>query len=206
VQPDRKALRAALATLGSIQRKLVSSPALVASCVSVVGCTHETRLVPLWESSVRQGTGQVEQHGDGHVLDKSGEQHEISRDTMLDTASGEHVSVGSLIDACRVVPRGSKECLLDRPHVDWSFEDRHLAVDRGAITGVVALGLAAALVYGNYECFGPGCSTGAKVGVGVGDALVVLSGIALFEIAKGIGASSSCGPLAPPCMPREETT
>jgi hypothetical protein len=205
VSHDRKPLRAALSTLGGLQRTLSSSPALVASCMSVVGCTHQTRYTSVSRDAVRDGTGEVEQHGTGHVVDAVGSSHDVSRDTKLLTGTGEEVSVGGLLDACRL-PRGTKDCPLDHADLQWNLTDRHLVVDKGLISGTLVVAGLAALAYGNYECIGPGCSTGAEVAVGLGDAVLVLTTVALVEVAKNIGNVASCGPLAPPCMPREETT
>jgi len=47
------------------------------------------------------------------------------------------------------------------------------------LRGMLAVGLVGALAYGNYECFGPGCSTGAKVAVGLADGVIVLGTAAL---------------------------
>ncbi|MEO6772827.1 MAG: hypothetical protein ABI467_07355 [Kofleriaceae bacterium] len=44
--------------------------------------------------------------------------------------------------------------------------------------GMLAAGLLGALAYGNYECFGPGCGTGAKVAVGVADGAIVIGAVA----------------------------
>ena len=156
-------------------------------------------MVPLAPDAVRDAVGQVEQRGDGHLVDTRGTSHEISRDTTLETIAGQ-VTVGTLIHACGAARR-TQECLLDRSF-DWQLPERHLAIDTGTVAGVVVLTGLAGLAYGNYECLGPGCSTGAKVAVGVGDVLVVATTVLLVEALKGI-ASSSCGPLAPPRMPCE---
>jgi hypothetical protein len=207
VQHHRKGLRAALATLGGRRRKLSPPAALVASCVSLLGCTNATRYVPLSPAAVRSGAEQVDRHGVGHVVDRDGDSHDVSRTTYLHVDGNREVGLGDLLEACET-PRASAEsrtCLLDDPAVKWQLPMSHRVVDTAAITtwGVVGA-MTGALVIGNYECFGPGCSTGAKVAVGVSDGLVVLSTVALVALLRNFSVSSSCGPLAPPCMPREE--
>ena len=203
MQHHRKGLRAALATLGGIQSKLSASPALVASCVSLLGCKTTSRIIPVSPATLRQGTAEVEQQGTGHVIDDDGDSHDVSRETML---VGDHVdlSVGSLIDACRTPRDVSRPCLLDDQAVRWKLQTSDRVLDAQKITSWTMVGaLTGALVLGNYECFGPGCGTAGQVAIGVTDGLVLLTTLAIVELARNWG-TPSCGPLAPPVMPREE--
>lgn len=199
MQHHRKGLRAARATLGGIQRKLSSSPAVVASCVSLLGCRNATQLVPLSPSAVRDGAREVERRGTGHIVDGDGDSHEVSGDTLLYLKGSPAIGIANLITACRHLDP-AVPCLLDDPAVAWQLPMPHRVAETWG-----ALAVTTALILANYKCFGPGCGDGGEVAIGITDGLVVLT-VGLAALFENFGVSSSCGPLAPPCMPREELT
>lgn len=90
-----------------------------------------------------------------------------------------NVSARELASRCKSGP-----CPLDDAQVTWQVGRYTNVVDGGLIArDAVALGLVGALVYGNLECFGPGCDTAAKVAVGVGDGLIALGVVGVIVAA-----------------------
>ena len=83
--------------------------------------------------------------------------------------------------------RFATPCPLDDPKVTWEVGKRISVPDGSKIARItLAAGLATSLIYGNYECFGPGCGTGAKVAGGGGDAVVGLSLVGFAVILVGV--------------------
>ena len=84
-------------------------------------------------------------------------------------------------------PINARSCPLDDRSLTWKVgtevrvPNGHTIVHAG-----VAAGLAAALIYGNYECFGPGCSTAGKVAVGASDGIIVLGLVGILVVAAVI--------------------
>jgi hypothetical protein len=159
----------------------------VLGLVVLFGCRSDVRMTPATPHDVRalldalDTSAQIKlQVGDDHA----------SHGVASPGSWGTNLTVRELAENCRAdrvvpprPPRGSilaGPCLLADPHLHWRIGRQQTRVDGPRVVrDVLAIALPSALVYGNYECFGPGCGTPAKVAVGVGDGVAGLALVGL---------------------------
>jgi hypothetical protein len=127
---------------------------------AAVGCRTELRFDATSAADVRQRTHEL--HGEPATVRAS---------KAFDGSTSEGViGVDELAKRCTQGP-----CPLDDLDLRWDVLRSHRVVDTTTVAGIaIAAGLAGGLVYGNYECFGPGCGGTAKTAVIVSDVVVGL--------------------------------
>ena len=162
--------------------------------LALLGCQSEVRVRPASAIEVR---ALVEQLDANAQIKLQVEDRHASHGVASPGSWGTNLTVRELAENCRpdrpVPPQPSTgsilggPCLLDDPQLHWKIARQETGVDGGRILrDVMAIALPTALIYGNYECFGPGCGTGAKVAVGVGDGVIGLAivGLIVFVAAE----------------------